>query len=138
MAVVSWNQVLLYPAGWTSDELKFEASMRLPAGWKFASPLPVASQEGAEVRFAPASLTTLVDSPVLTGQYMRMEPTGENPPHELDLAADSAAALDGPPDFFEHQRNLAAQALKLFRTYQYPNYHILYSLTRQVGHFGLE
>ena len=138
MAVVSWNQVLLYPAGWTSDELKYEASMRIPAGWKFASPLPVASQEGAEVRFAPASLTTLVDSPVLTGQYMRMEPTGENPRHELDLAADSAAALDGPPDFFEHQRNLAAQAQKLFGTYHYPNYHFLYSLSDHVAHFGLE
>jgi predicted metalloprotease with PDZ domain len=138
MAVVSWNQVLLYPAGWTSDELTFAASMRIPAGWKFASPLPVASQEGAEVRFAPASLTTLVDSPVLTGQYMRMETTGENPRHELDLAADSAAALDGPPDFFAHQRELATQAQKLFGAYHYPNYHFLYSLSDHVAHFGLE
>jgi len=138
MAVISWNQVLLYPAGWTSDELRFEASMRMPAGWRFASPLPVASQSGAEVRFAAASLTTLVDSPVLTGQYMRMEPTGENPHHELDLAADSAAALDGPPDFFEHQRNLVAQAQKLFGTHHYPNYHFLYSLSDHVAHFGLE
>jgi len=138
MAVISWNQVLLYPSGWTTDELRFDASMRIPAGWKFASPLPVASQSGAEVHFAQASLTTLVDSPVLTGQYMRMEPTGENPHHELDLAADSAAALDGPPDFFEHQRNLAAQAQKLFGTYHYPNYHFLYSLSDHVAHFGLE
>jgi predicted metalloprotease with PDZ domain len=138
MAVISWNQVLLYPTGWTSDELKFEASMRIPAGWKFASPLPVASQEGAEVRFAQASLTTLVDSPVLTGRYMRMEPTGENPHHELDLAADSAAALDGPPDFFEHQRNLVSQAQKLFGAHHYPNYHFLYSLSDHVAHFGLE
>jgi predicted metalloprotease with PDZ domain len=138
MAVISWNQVLLYPAGWTSDELKYEASMRLPAGWKFASPLPVASQSGADVRFASSSLTTLVDSPVLIGQYMRMEATGENPHHELDLAADSAAALDGPADFFEHQRNLVTQAQKLFGSYHYPNYHFLYSLSDHVAHFGLE
>ena len=138
MAVISWNQVLLYPAGWTSDELKYESSMRLPAGWKFASPLPVASQSGAEVRFAPVSLTTLVDSPVLAGQYMRMEPTGENPHHELDLAADSAAALAGPADFFEHQRNLVTQAQKLFGAYHYTAYHFLYSLSDHVAHFGLE
>jgi predicted metalloprotease with PDZ domain len=138
MAVISWNQVLLYPAGWSSDELKYEASMRLPAGWKFASPLPVASQTGAAVRFAPSSLTTLVDSPVLTGEFMRMEPTGENPHHELDLAADSAAALEGPADFFEHQRNLVVQAQKLFGAYHYPNYHFLYSLSDHVAHFGLE
>ncbi len=138
MAVISWNQVLLYPAGWTSDELKYETSVRLPAGWKFASPLLVASQSGADVRFAQVSLTTLVDSPILTGQYMRMEPTGENPPHELDLAADSAAALDGPADFFEHQRNLVAQAQKLFGTHHYASYHFLYSLSDHVAHFGLE
>lgn len=138
MAVISWNQVLLYPAGWTSDELKYAASVRLPKNWKFASPLPVAAQSGADVRFTAASLTTLVDSPVLTGQYMRMEPTGENPHHELDLAADSEAALDGPPDFFEHQRNLVTQAQKLFGTHHYPNYHFLYSLSDHVAHFGLE
>ena len=138
MAVISWNQVLLYPAGWTSDELKYEASVRLPAGWKFASPLPVASQSGADVRFGQVSLTTLVDSPVLTGQYMRMEPTGDNPPHELDLAADSAAALDGPVDFFEHQRNLVTQAQKLFGAHHYTSYHFLYSLSDHVAHFGLE
>jgi len=138
MAVISWNQVLLYPEGWTSDELKYEASVRLPSGWGFASPLPVAWQGRGEVRFAPSSLTTLVDSPVLTGEYMRKEPTGENPHHELDLAADSAAALDGPADFFEHQRNLVTQAQKLFGAYHYPTYHFLYSLSDHVAHFGLE
>ena len=138
MAVISWNQVVLYPAGWTSDELKYEASVRLPAGWKFASPLPVASQAGADVRFAQVSLTTLVDSPILTGQYMRMEPTGDNPPHELDLAADSAAALDAPADFFEHQRNLVSQAQKVFGAHHYTSYHFLYSLSDHVAHFGLE
>ena len=69
---------------------------------------------------------------------MRMEPTGENPHHELDLAADSAAALDGPADFFEHQRNLVVQAQKLFGAHHYPNYHFLYSLSDHVAHFGLE
>ena len=138
MAIISWNQVLLYPAGWTSDELKYEASIRLPEGWKFASPLTVSSHDGAEVRFAAVSLTTLVDSPVLTGQYMRMETTGENPHHELDLAADSAAALDGPADFFAHQRNLVTQAQKLFGAHHYAKYNFLYSLSDHVAHFGLE
>jgi len=138
MAVISWNQVLLYPAGWGSDELKYEASVKLPAGWKFASPLPVASQGAGEVRFAQSSLTTLVDSPVLTGEYMRMETTGDDPHHELDLAADSAAALDGPPDFFEHQRSLVTQAQRLFGAHHYPDYHFLYSLSDHVAHFGLE
>ncbi|HYA24450.1 MAG TPA: M61 family peptidase, partial [Terriglobales bacterium] len=44
MTVISWNTVLLYPAGWTSDELSYEATLRLPEGWKFGTPLPIASQ----------------------------------------------------------------------------------------------
>src|SRR5580765_8910486 len=40
LTVLAWNTVLLYPAGWTSDEVQFEASLKLPDGWKFASPLP--------------------------------------------------------------------------------------------------
>ncbi|OLB22979.1 MAG: hypothetical protein AUH15_04670 [Acidobacteriales bacterium 13_2_20CM_55_8] len=35
MSVISWNTMLLYPAGWTSDELTYEATLRLPAGWKY-------------------------------------------------------------------------------------------------------
>jgi len=31
MAVLNWNAMLLYPAGWTSDELTYGASLRLPA-----------------------------------------------------------------------------------------------------------
>ena len=68
MAVISWNTLVLYPDGWTSDDLKFEASLRLPDGWKFGTPLPIASQSGSEIKFSPASLTTLVDSPVISGQ----------------------------------------------------------------------
>ena len=34
------------PQGWTSDELTYTASLRLPAGWKFGTSLAVASQSG--------------------------------------------------------------------------------------------
>src|SRR6202035_4522067 len=63
MAVISWNQVLLYPKGWKSDDLTYVATLRLPANWKFGTPLPVSNQSGHEIHFATVSLTTLVDSP---------------------------------------------------------------------------
>jgi len=44
MAVINWNAMLLYPAGWTSDELSYSASLRLPADWKFGTSLAVASR----------------------------------------------------------------------------------------------
>jgi len=138
MTVVSWNTVLLYPAGWTSDELTYQASLRLPAGWKFGTPLPIASQSETEITFKPTSLTTLVDSPVIAGEYLRVVPLAENPPQELDIAADSAGALDAPPEVFGQYRNLTDQALKLFGAQHFRDYHFLYSLSDHVAHFGLE
>ncbi|HUB02957.1 MAG TPA: hypothetical protein VL983_09735 [Terriglobales bacterium] len=138
MTVLSWNTVLLYPEGWTSDELTYEASLHLPAGWKFGSPLPVSSQTSGEIKFQPVSLTTLVDSPVLSGEYLRVVPLADNPPQEMDIAADSAAALDAPPAVFDHYKNLTEQAKKLFGAQHFRDYHFLYSLSDHVAHFGLE
>jgi predicted metalloprotease with PDZ domain len=138
LSVVSWNTMLLYPAGWSSNSLTYEATLRLPEGWKFGTALPVASQNGNDVKFQPASLTTLVDSPVIAGEYLRVVPLAENPRQEMDIAADSAAALDAPQDVLDHYKDLADQALKLFGAQHFRDYHFLYSLSDHVAHFGLE
>jgi predicted metalloprotease with PDZ domain len=138
MTVLSWNTVLLYPEGWTSDELTYQASLRLPDGWKFGTPLPVASQSGAELKFNPVSLTMLVDSPVIAGEYLRVVPLSENPRQEMDIAADSPADLDAPQDELDHYKALTDQALKLFGAQHFRDYHFIYSLSDHVAHFGLE
>src|ERR1700733_148476 len=138
MTVLSWNTVLLYPAGWTTDELTYQANLRLPDGWKFGTPLPVASQSGRELKFNPVSLTMLVDSPVIAGEYLRVVPLSENPRQEMDIAADSPADLDAPQDELDPYKTLTDQALKLFGAQHFRDYHFLYSLSDHVAHFGLE
>lgn len=139
--IVNWNTLLLYPAGYGSDQLTYSASLRLPAGWKFGTSLHVSNQAGSEIHFAPVSLTMLVDGPVLTGEYLKvvpLTPAGENPPVELDLGADSTAALDAPEEVWEHWRNLVKQAGLLFGARHYTDYHFLLTLSDHVAHFGLE
>ena len=140
LTLISWNQVLLYPKGWTADQLIYSASVKLPSGWKFGTPLPVASQSGGEIHFSPVSLYTLVDSPIITGEYLKIVPLnpGQNPPVELDVAADSAIALEPPPEVWEHYRNLVKQAGLLFGATHYNDYHFLFTLSDHVAHFGLE
>src|SRR6202522_325219 len=65
LAVISWNQVLLYPKGFKSDDINYTASLKLPEGWRFGTPLPISKQSGNEIHFNTISLTTLVDSPVI-------------------------------------------------------------------------
>ena len=45
LAVISWNQVLLYPQGWSSDQLTYVGSLRLPDGWEFGTALPVSEHQ---------------------------------------------------------------------------------------------
>jgi predicted metalloprotease with PDZ domain len=140
LAVINWNDMLLYPEGWASDDLTYTASLRLPADWKFGTSLAVTSQSGGEIKFAPVSLTMLVDGPVITGEYLKVVPlnAGQKPPVEMDVAADSAAALDAPAEVWEHYKNLVKQTDALFGAQHYRDYHFLYSLSDHVAHFGLE
>jgi predicted metalloprotease with PDZ domain len=139
--IVNWNTLLLYPAGYPSDQLTYTASLRLPARWKFGTSLHVSNQTGSDIHFAPVSLTMLIDGPVLAGEYMKvvpLSPAGDSTPAELDLAADSTPALDAPEEVWEHYRGLVKQAGRLFGARHYTDYHFLLTLSDHVAHFGLE
>jgi predicted metalloprotease with PDZ domain len=144
LAVVSWNQVLLYPKGWKSDDLIYVATLKLPAGWKFGTPLPIASKSltgdngDTQIAFQPASLTTLVDSPVITGEFLKVVKLADDPLTEMDLAADSDAALAPPQEVWDHYKNLVEQTNRLFGAHHYRDYHFLFTLSDHVAHFGLE
>src|SRR5438270_4336452 len=45
LAVISWNQALLYPMGRPIEEITFAPSIRLPAGWKYGTALERAREE---------------------------------------------------------------------------------------------
>jgi len=138
--VLSWNQVLLYPKGYKAHELTFVPSLRLPDGWKYGTALPGAKQNGDTIQFSPVTLNTLVDSPVLAGKYFRVIQLtpGQDPPHELDIAADSQAALEMSPDMQKAYRQLVAETGALFGSRHYRDYHFLVTLSDDVAHFGLE
>jgi len=138
--VLSWNQVLLYPSGFAVRDLTFVPSLRLPAGWKYGTALPGAKQNGDTIDFSPVPLNTLVDSPVLAGRYFReiqLTP-GQDPPHYMDIAADSPAALAMTPETQMHFRQLVAETGALFGVRHYRGYHFLLTLSDDVAHFGLE
>jgi predicted metalloprotease with PDZ domain len=138
---LNWNAVVLYPKGARSDDVQFAAEMTLPAGWKFGTALPVAREKGQEVEFAPVSLTTLVDSPVIAGaHYRKVELTkpGERPAHVMDLVADSEADLAMSEKDQAAYRKLVAETGALFGARHYRDYHFLFTLSDEVGGHGLE
>lgn len=141
LLVLEWNEVALYPAGQPSRDLTYDAKITLPEGWKYGTSLPVASDAGNTATFKPITFNLLVDSPVIAGQYYRaiaITPPGEPIHHELDLAADSEAALAISPAVQKDMVNLVAEAGRLFGTRHYRDYHFLLALSDHVQHFGLE
>ena len=142
LAVLPWNLVVLYPAGAHSDEVMFSASIRLPAGWKFATALERAPGSPAEdgARFQTVSLTRLVDSPLLSGAFFKsydLSP-GQIPEHRLNIAADSPIATTLTSEELLHLRQLVAETGVLFGARHYRHYDFLLALTDYLAPNGLE
>ncbi len=140
IAVLNWYLVTLYPQGAKTDDLIYAASLRLPAGWKYGTALPVAKETSDAVEFAPASLTTLIDSPVIAGAYLRtidLAP-GQKPEHFVHIAADGPAALEAGPAEVQHMRQLVAETGALFGARHYRRYDFLLSLSDVMPPDGVE
>jgi predicted metalloprotease with PDZ domain len=140
LAVVSWNQLLLYPKGAKANEVEFRASLILPADWKFGTALPVDKDAATRVDFQPVTLESLVDSPVVAGRYFRIVPlTGGDPPDvEIDMACDGPAGLAMSPDLLGKYQQMVIEADALFGSRHFRRYHFLLVLSNHVSHFGLE
>ena len=139
--VLEWNEVTLYPAGSATKDLTYDATLILPEGWKFGTSLPIERETSNRVVFKPISLEMLVDGPVNAGEYFRVvdiTPPGEPIHHELDLAADSEAALAISPAVKKGLTNVVAESGVLFGARHYRDYHFLLTLSDHVAHFGLE
>jgi predicted metalloprotease with PDZ domain len=140
LGMLNWNQVILYPSGSDTDHLTYQATLKLPQGWRLGTALPVASK-GDTVQFKPVSLTTLVDSPVVMGLHYRNIPLTEGsgtPSSEMDIVADSSVALELPDAKIAQFRQLITQAKQLFGATHYEHYHFLCTLSDSTFHDGIE
>ncbi len=140
LAVVSWNEVALYPAGTPAGEVRFEPSLQLPEGWKFGTALAEGARTGDAIQFQPVSLETLVDSPVIAGRFFKEIPIAPeiSPKHFLDVIADGPEDLEISAAEIEEYGNLVREAGALYRSRHYADYHFLLTLSDSVAHFGLE
>jgi predicted metalloprotease with PDZ domain len=140
MADLEWNEVVMYPAGYFSRDISLDATLKLPAGWKYATALETASNAGDTVRFERTTLNTLVDSPLYAGLYysrIDLSPTPTDTVH-LNIFADKPEDLKMTPEQLQAHKNLAAEADKLYGSHHYKHYDFLLLLSDEVGGIGLE
>lgn len=134
MLDLQWQSHVLYPAGYYSRRIMVDPSVTLPTGWTFASSLDGARRSGDVVRFAPTSLDTLVDSPVMSARWMKQYPLSEDPvPVRMDVAADTEAGLAVPDAVIDLYRREVIQAGKLFGGRHYGHYDLMTWLSDDFG-----
>jgi predicted metalloprotease with PDZ domain len=138
LLILEWNQLVLYPAGAHTDDLRYRASVRLPPGWKYATALDTKSTNEQGVEFAAAPLTMLLDSTLLASRNMRDIPLGGSPAVTLHVAADTVPALNMSEATQTHYRRLVREAAALFGATHYDHYAFLWALTDQIMPDGLE
>ena len=139
LARIKWNRLVVYPEGMGSDAVSVKASLKLPAGWRFASALAVASENKGELQFKEVSLTELVDSPAIIGANFRKVPlTSTGILHEIDVMADTTSALEMKPETLAGLKQLVPEAFALFGARHYRSYRFLLTLSNHGGSEGLE
>ncbi len=140
IADIEWNEVVMYPAGYFSRGIPVDTTLKLPAGWKYASALETAAQTGDNVHFERTPLNTLIDSPLYAGLHFEridLSPAPTDVVH-LDIFADTEAELVMTPAQLEVHKKLAVEADKLYGSHHYKHYDFLLLLSDKVGGVGLE
>ncbi len=140
LAMLSWNELVLYPQGQSPSDIQVQPSVTLPAGWHYGTALTKTGGSGDNIDFAPVSLEQLIDSPLLAGRYFREIPLAPeiNPKHYLDLAADGPEELELKPEAQAAFSKLVRETGALYKSRHYGSYHFLVTLSDEVAHFGLE
>lgn len=141
LALLSWNTVLLYPAGMNAADVTVTPSMKIPEGWKYGTALTLDKKSGPDSSdFKTVSLEQLIDSPVLTGRWFREIHLAPDvtPEHFLDLAGDGPEDIALSQEHIDEFSRLVRETGALYKSRHYNSYHFLVTLSDQVAHFGLE
>jgi predicted metalloprotease with PDZ domain len=143
LAILAWNEFLLFPKGIDADRVQVSASVLAPAGWRVVCALDSTPAADGTLQFEESSIARLIDSPVQMGRHAKLlnlqgsEPHAELH-HSLSIMTDSAAALTGADELTASYGRLVAENGALFGSRMYRHYTWLLSLSDHVAHFGLE
>lgn len=141
LALLSWNELIVYPANTKSADVMVTPSITIPSGWHFGTALePTNGTNGPQASFKTVTLEQLVDSPVLAGRWFKEIALAPEitPKHYLDLAGDGPEDIQLSQEHLDEFNKLVRETGALYKSRHYNAYHFLVTLSDQVAHFGLE
>ena len=136
LASIEWIANSMYPAGYFVRDIPVQASVIVPAGWKVATALRPAGQDGNRIDYPVSSYEILMDSPLIAGAHYRSFPL--SPDVTLDVIADNELELAAKPPQLEAHKRLVEQAVRAFGAQHYDHYDFLLTISDYLGGEGLE
>ena len=136
LASIEWIANSMYPAGYFVRDIPVQASVIVPAGWKVATALRPAGQNGNRIDYPVSSYEILMDSPLIAGAHYRSFPL--SPDVTLDVIADNELELAAKPPQLEAHKRLVEQAVRAFGAQHYDHYDFLLTISDYLGGEGLE
>ncbi|MEK7412877.1 MAG: hypothetical protein AAB263_06140, partial [Planctomycetota bacterium] len=138
--LINWNCVLLVPTEAKIATATCVASVKLPAGWSWGAALQESTRNGDLVSFAPTTIATLVDCPLLIGsrlERVRLHAQGADGPEvTLHIAAPARSAQLRDEHFITGLRRMTNESFVMFGGAWFPHYDVLMILNGSM--MGLE
>ena len=140
LAVINWNRVLFYQNDINYHHYYIKASIILPPAWGYGTALTAADHVGQRVEFDEVPLTMLVDSPLDMGRYYKKVLLWhQGDAHQwLDMFADQPQDLDVSQKVLDAYKRMTPEALALYGSRHWYNYHSLLVLSDKIGFEGIE
>lgn len=123
----------MYPSDTAANDIQVQASVCLPAEWKFDTALTPETIDRSVITFALTSLYTLIDSPILAGEYFQTTSVTEGANvARMSVAADAPRDLEISESSVKRLRRLVAEADNLFGPGHYRQYVWLVALSDEL------
>lgn len=157
LAVMEWEDLMLYPAAVPVRQIAIQPSVIVPQGWGIATSLRPTSSGDAEhpangkVEYAATNVEMLEDSPIFTGANFREYPLnasargetgasglGQQKPVYIDVFGDSPEDPELRPGVVADMEHLVTEAAAMYSSTHYETYRFLLTLTKFPPYGGLE
>jgi predicted metalloprotease with PDZ domain len=135
LGIINWNTCILYPEGPTADNQPVNLRLRLPEKWQFATALKGEEPKDGLIKFNTASLTHVIDSPLVAGENLRTIKldTGDTPPAFMHIVSETKDALKLSDRVIGIYSRLVREAVALFGVAHYTEFHFLVTCSNELG-----
>ena len=146
LAVLEWEDLMLYPAGIPVRQITIQPTVVVPQQWGIGTSLrPTSSYDpqhpaGGTIHYAATTVETLEDSPIAAGINFKEYPLnpGADKPVFIDVIGDTPEDAILRPSVVADLEHLVTEAAAMYSSTHYESYHFLLTLTKFPPYGGLE